>query len=301
LDTTSESTHDDFSVHIDFIDVIVRKFILMVIIVVIGMAAVIYYMMTTDRIYRSEIKIAPVSENEASSSLGGLLGSARQFSGLSGLGQDKSVNYQAILRSRELAERFIQQENLMPVLFKHLWDAQNRRWNTDNPANAPTMWDAVNYFNADVKRIVEDGRTGIITISMDWTDGELAKRWAEGFVELVNRDIQEAALRDADENIAFLQEAFANTQIAGVRTAISNLLAKQIEIQMLAVGKQDFAFEVIDEARTPPANRYVKPNKLFLLIVGLFGFGTLAIFLSFGIEYVSALFRIRALTKKNRV
>ena len=50
---------------------------------------------------------------------------------------------------------------------------------------APTMEDAYRLFDS-IRNVDEDIQTGLVTVTVDWSDPKLAAEWANGLVQDVN-------------------------------------------------------------------------------------------------------------------
>ena len=190
---------------------------------------------------------------------------------------DDSVIALATLKSNKLAREFIKKNNLLPVLYADDWDAQGETWLTDTP---PTLWKAVKFFSEKVRRVSEDKSTGLITVSIEWTDAEISAEWAKGYIDLANNILQQEFQESNQRKLNFLYEQAERTQLSELRTLLFALIQEETKNLMLAEGRKEFAFKVIDMPVTP--ERPVSPRKSIFGILGiLFGglFGCALVFL----------------------
>ncbi len=104
----------------------------------------------------------------------------------------------AILKSRHLAEQFLERYNLTGKVL-----AKSRM-----PA---TMWHAVARFRKSILDVDEDRRTGVTTISIYWRDAKEAAQWANDYVALGNEIIRNRAAADAQRNIGYLNQQLQQT------------------------------------------------------------------------------------------
>lgn len=205
--------------------------------------------------YKADVLLSPIKHGvgsgglrQLSSQLGGLASLAGAALG-GGLGDDESAP--AMLRSHVLARQIIEQDDLVPVLFAKKWDATNKRWKARDAKDIPTLWDAERLFSRKVRRVTEDRRTGLITVTVVWSDPHLAEQWARKLVNTADRELRARAVNTAKANIDFLQEQLDSTSIVEVRQSIYRLLEDQLKELMLARGGPEYAFKVLDPAVEP--------------------------------------------------
>ena len=101
--------------------------------------------------------------------------------------------------------------------------------------------------------------------------------------ELTNYMSSEAK-RVAETNRKYLETLIDKNADPLIRQKIYSLIAKQIEISMMAEVKENFAFKVIDPPKVPDMRIKPKRTKMVLLafITSLFA----GIFIAFFMEYV---------------
>lgn len=234
-----------------------------------GIAAAAAFVITPK--YRAEIVVIPVKVDDARSALSSMIG---QFGGLASLagvslgGGSNKDEYLQYLRSNTFTARFIEDEQLLPVLFADRWDAAGKRWDVQDPADVPTLADGVREFNRTVRAVQEERRTGIVTLTVVWKDREMAARWANLLVERANRDLRERAIREAQKSIDYLDSELAKTSVIELRQAIYRLVENQIKTVMFANARPEYAFKVIDPAVAPDADDVVRPKKLAMTLLG---------------------------------
>jgi uncharacterized protein involved in exopolysaccharide biosynthesis len=219
-------------------------------------AAVIAFLLPKK--YEAEILLLPVTSQSGSSALGGVgsavsqLGGVASLVGLSGLGSNSAkVEAVATLQSELLTERFIHDNNLLPILYKRRWDATAMRWNVTDPDKVPTLWKGSRYFKEQVRAISEDNKTGLVAMSITWTDPKSAADWANGLVRLTNEYVRDRAIEQADRNVAYLRAEIQGTNDVELRNVIYSLIQSEIKKQMIARGEVEYALKVIDPAAVP--------------------------------------------------
>lgn len=224
--------------------------------------------------YRAEVLLQPITRSPAPGggiqALSGQLGGLASLVGLSLGESDEGKAFIATLTSRRLTNTFIEEENLMPVLFSDLWDNDANSWKTSDPEAVPTLWAAEQFFARKVRRVTESDTSGLIVMSVEWTDAELAAKWAGELVARANRMLQTEARDRAQRNIAFIEKQLQATTIVEVRQALNRLLEDQWKQLMLAQGDDEYAFRTIDPP-VVPKGKINLPRRLVVLIWGAVG------------------------------
>ena len=171
----------------------------------------------------------------------------------------------AVLKSRDFARAFIERENLLPVFFAREWDPVTRGWIPADQSKRPDLRDGVKYFDEHVRVVREDKRTGLITLAIEWKDPKVAADWANLIVDMLNDTLRGRALTDAETNVAYLQHELTNPGVVTLQQSAGRLLDNELQKLMLARGKKEFAFRVIDHAEIPKWRAHPERAK----IVGL--------------------------------
>lgn len=239
-------------------------------------------------IYRAEIVVIPASDSKD----GGVLSSLQsEFGGLASLaginlgasGGDMKTLALATLRSRSLIEEFIREKGLLAVLFSKKWDAEKNTWNVDNPSKVPTMDDAYKLFDEDIRIVSEDTLTGLITLSIEWSDRERAAAWATELIGRTNAKLRGRAVSEARKSIAYLEKELQATNVLELQQGIYALIQSQISRITMANVNEEYAFSVVDPAVVSDADRYVRPKRIVMAALGfLLGGLIVALLLIFG-------------------
>jgi len=249
------------------------RLIVVAVTLVFGIASVAFALLATEW-FRAEVLLAPAHER-STPSLGGQLGGLAALAGVSVGGAD-SAEAVATLKSRELAREFIEEHDLLTVFFADDWDAKEERWIGNDPRKWPDVRDAIKYFREDMLKVGEDLQTGLVTLAIEWKDADLAADWANDLVRRVNTRLRERALREAEANVAYLQEELSRTTLVPLQQTIGGLLESELQKLMLARGNEEFAFRVIDAASAPKER--VRPKRALISVVGTVLGGMLAVF-----------------------
>ena len=222
----------------------------------------------TTRLYRAEVLLAPVA-SARSDGISALIG---QFGDLAsvveryvGGPKDQTAESIATLTSRSLGISFIQEQKLKPRLFPEEWDEVKQRWR--DAATEPTDLEAYTVFDKSVRELVVDRRSGLVTLSIEWTDPALAATWANALVTTVNQRRRSEAISEAKQSIKYLQQELNKTGSVEIRQAIYRLIEAQTKAIALANAREEYAFKVIDPAVAP--ERPVGRGTLVRLVAGL--------------------------------
>jgi uncharacterized protein involved in exopolysaccharide biosynthesis len=225
----------------------------------------------TTPVYRAEALLVQAQAEETA----GLSAIAGQLGGLIGLGGVSSAvinsaknEYLAVLESRAFTRQFIEEENLLPLLFPEQWNEETGMWATGD-GEAPTLSDGVRFFSEAVRGVDEDSSTGLVTLTIDWTDREIAALWAERLVSRLNRQVRERAIVEAQNSLDYLNVELEKTSIVGVRQAIYGLMEAQVNTIMLANVREEYAFRVIDPPSVPEEEDRIRPKRTIMTAIGL--------------------------------
>lgn len=250
-----------------FSDIWHRKWLIVAVTSAFALGSVAYAFLAQEW-YRSEVLMAPADSN-ATPSIAGQLGGLAVLAGVE-VGGKGSAESLAVLKSREFLGRFIEEYDLMPVLFEERWDASQGVWILRGSEAAPDIREAVKLFQQEILKIQEERDTGLVNVAVEWKDPALAADWASTLVRRLNDRLRERALREAEANVAFLQSELGSTSVVTLQQSIGRLLESEMQKLMLARGNEEFAFRVVDPAQVP--QQRVRPRRARVVIIGtIFG------------------------------
>ena len=249
-------------------------------------------------LYRSTAVAFPVVDKESQGGLGGVLS---QFSGvasmagldIAGNGNPEAV---AIIKSRQFTERFITKNALMPVLFHKDWDAARNDWKP-NLRHPRTLWDGYDLFSRKVRTVIEDRKSGMLTINVEWRDRDVAARWANLLVAQLNEEMRQRAIDEATGMILYLDKESEKADNLALKESIARLIESEIKQRALATVRHEYAYHLIDAAE--PADRWhpSSPQAKVWLVFGVIGgliLGVMAALLSQWITSFRARYRKQA-------
>src|SRR5438874_2880366 len=224
---------------------------------------------TMTPVYRATVVVTPTNDQALSenSSLGGLASFAGLGLGMSG----EQLERAAVLQSRHLVEEFVRKSDVFAELF-----AQAKKAGIKDPGST---WKTTERFRKTVLDIQPDKLKGTTTITVDWTDPAVAALWANEFVALANKLMRDKATADSTRNIAFLDKEIDKTSSVEIRRAMYNLIEQETKTLMLASGRMEYAFTVVDPAVAPQVR--VRPWRSLILLSGV----TIGLFLGCFVVY----------------
>jgi len=235
----------------------------------------IVYALLATQWWRAEVAMVPAHHQQG---LAGQLGNLAGLASLAGLNiseRGDTAEAMAVLRSRELAQAFIEEQKLLPVLFAKDWDAKAGRWKASDPDDQPDMRDALKLFENRIRSITENKKTGVITLSIEWKDKTEAARWANLYIVRANDRMRSRAQIEAERNVKFLRDEATTTNVVTLQQSIAKLLEHELETLMLARGNEEFAFRVVDRATVPKWR--ASPKRTLTVILATLAGGLLSL------------------------
>jgi len=250
------------------------------------LAAVVVSLLLTP-VYKASALIAPVHPE----STGGISSLVSQFGGLASLAgvnpapSDDTDERIAILTSRAFTTGLVKDNDLLPELFPDQWDPARKAWKVP-PEEVPTAWDAFRRFQ-DIRTVSTDPKTGLVTLSIEWGDPQLAARWVQLHIDAVNRHVQAEAIREAEDSIAYLMQQVERTPNVELRQTLYDLVEAQTKKAMLARVREDYAFKVIDPPVAP--DRRDRPKRTVIVVLAFVASLLAAVCGAFVLEFLKGM------------
>ena len=277
---SSPSVEEDEIDLLELIGTLLQAWKVIVGITLICTGLAIVYALNLPDIFKAESLLAPAVEEKsaASSSLG-------QFGGLAamaGISIPTSSNIErvlATLETREFLKKFISSQKLLPIIFDDLWDESSNSWKLIEGQEKLTTEDGIGALQGAIE--VDQGKSGLITLSISWKDPDIAAQWANYLVKQLNEQLRQKAIADSKKRVGYLEQELAKTTLQDMRAVLYNLLESEKQKAMLANVNEDFALEVIDPAVAPETREKPK-RKLIVVLGGVCGgfFGIFVVFFS---------------------
>lgn len=240
-------------------------------------------------IYRSEVVLMPNQSGGAS----GLSALAAQYSGLArlagidlgGESADKTALGLQILKSRKFIADFVKRHDLLvPLMAAEGWDLQSGELQIDAQlydvaakkwvrkavpprTSIPSRQEAYEAFNRRIFSVVQDKKTGFVTIAVQHYSPTVAKEWVDWLVEDINATVMRQEVDEAEQAIAYLEEQIAATPLADLQNVFYRLIEAQTKTVMLAKVSPEYIFRTVDPAVVPELK--AKPHRALIAVIGL--------------------------------
>jgi uncharacterized protein involved in exopolysaccharide biosynthesis len=223
--------------------------------------------------FRVEVLLKPADtkNGEGMASQSDAAGALASLTGINISSGNSVAEPMAILQSREFTGAFIQDKDLMPVLYARRWDAAAHTWKPPQLfglLGTPDIRDGEEYFRKRIVDVQENKKTGLVTLSLEWKDPKAAADWANELVDRVNERMRQHALAEAEYNVNYLEQQLAQTNLVPLQQSIGRVLESELQKLMLAKGNKEYSFRVIDHAQ-PPRQR-VGLTRPLIVLEGLF-------------------------------
>jgi uncharacterized protein involved in exopolysaccharide biosynthesis len=245
-----------------------KMFIIIAALVLIISVAIAIFMTP---VYRAEALLAPVKEDNQ----GTLSQLANQFGGIGSLIGMDSLNTNsemaesiAILTSRKFSEEFIDDDNLLPILFHKKWNSKSSQWKTRSVDEIPTLRDGARLFKENILSVTKDEESGLLILAIEWSDRDLAVEWANLLVKRANKQLRERKILETEASLNFLHKELDKTNVVEIRQSIFRLIESYTKAIMLANVNIEYAFRIIDPAAPLEKEDKIRPKRALILIIG---------------------------------
>lgn len=248
--------------------------------------ASVVYALSLPNVYKSEVLLAPVTE-QSGLKIPGQLGGLAALAGvnLGGAdGGDKTALAIEILKSREFIGRFIERNDLyIPIMAAIGWDRTSNKLVIDSDIYDETtqLWvrrvkapfepkpSALEAYDEFKKlfSVSQEKATGMVNLSIEHYSPFLAKEWADKLITDINNEMRQRELTEAESSITYLNKQIQQTNIADIRTMLFSLIEEQTKTVMLANVRDEYVFKTVDPAVVPELK--FKPKRAIIVIATL--------------------------------
>ncbi len=265
---------------------------LLIPVTVLGTLIAVAYALYTPPVYQARVVFMPAEEQSAGalSALTGQFGGLASLAGIDlGGGGGQAAIALETLESFQFTAGFLEDERMLPVLFSKKWDAESGDWKS-GITRVPTLQDGARKFAEEVRYVYKDKLTGVITLTIAWTDPDLAARWANALLERLNDTMRSQSVVEAQRAVGFLQEQADRTTNVEMKQTLYRLIEAQTKTMMLADSRPEYAFRIVDPAFAP--ERPSKPRKVKVVFMGAIMGGFIGILAAIGRRVISS-YRVR--------
>jgi uncharacterized protein involved in exopolysaccharide biosynthesis len=214
-----------------------RKLILAITLSVTVVSGIISFFITP--VYKASAKIVPLASQRQS-----FIPIPSDMLGLMGLfgtefGAGRGATIKAVLQSRELAKRVIENTGIKKYLYGKLWDEKSGSLKKDIPPHKiPSDDELAEKFLKENLVVNEDKKTGIIEISVLFPkEPTLPAVIANNYIQELNNILNEKAYTAAKRNRIFLEERVKQTELK-LSQAEQDFKDFQQKYNVVAIDKQ---------------------------------------------------------------
>jgi uncharacterized protein involved in exopolysaccharide biosynthesis len=206
--------------------------------------------------YRAEATVAPAAEEtKPNFSLGALASSV----GIS-LGAPTQVeDLESLFKSRDLTVRVFERNSLWPLVAPDRYDPdtgtlapslRDRLFRGAKEERPPDAWQAI-WLAEEGLRITVNRKVGTLEISFESVSPEGAAEVVHHYLVEAKSRLQEEAFKRAAKNKKFIEEQIGRIVDPLTRDRLYALYGQEVEREMMARNREQFAFTVIDSPRVP--------------------------------------------------
>lgn len=112
-----------------------------------------------------------------------------------------------------------------------------------------------------------DNNTGIVAIAIEWKYPVLAAAWVEALILRVKTFVNEATVRETEQNLKPLGQQAPTTSVVELQTTICSMMEGEIKRLLVARNPETAPLRVIDPAVVP--ERRIRPQRTLIGILGI--------------------------------
>jgi uncharacterized protein involved in exopolysaccharide biosynthesis len=219
-----------------------------------GIVTFLLLLMTED-VYQASASIAPSVDEKTQNPV---LGSLVSF-GVNVGGKSKIEDLEALFRSKDLTVRVFRKYDVWPYLLPDEYDQQTKTikpvwwrflFGEKREPRKPSDWDAIRIVKKRLKVMV-NRKLGTLTLTFECPSPTGAAAIVGYYLEEAKSRLQEEAFDRASTNKRFIGDQISKTVDALTRERLYSLYGQEIEKEMLARNRQQFAFTLVDSPMIP--------------------------------------------------
>ena len=310
-----EMAEDDEIDLLELLSVIWKWKWISILIVVVSVVGSVFCALSLPEIYKSEAVIMNTSSggDNSGGGLARLMGGMGLPINLGGSGGGKGAGIQNFLESRSLKERLIRKYELLPVLFKDMWNAEKKAWDVQEKDDIPTLLDGVEVLNGLFEVNTDIKKGDLTTISWQGEDPEFCRTMVACVLDVLKQYLDQEYITEAKRTRLFVEEqlekavremkfwkkcvpdeTMTESDIMMERKVAQQVyeqLRGQLESVKIDEAREQIQFKVLD-APFVPEERF-KPNRRMIVVLAFVASVFIAIFLSFLFEFIAKQKKVR--------
>ena len=228
--------------------------------------------LTQPTLFTATISIArnEADTSDQSPSLGGGLGGILSLAGVPSSDTAQVTQSLFVMQSRGFLEGFIEEQGLLPVMFADMWDADEKKWILRPNEKQPALAHGVAEFLERLS-VAYDEASGIVELTLEWPSPDYPSKLLNALVRRFNLIRHAEAQEGLSEKQAYIQAQLEVTEIQAIRTSLTAILERQIEVFLTLPPAEEFYFVVLEQAYDPDPDKPAWPNKSLILLLGGIG------------------------------
>ena len=270
---SSKSSTNSFDDEIDlrelFYTLLEGKWIIVSVTAIASIIGVIFSL-SLPNVYESKTLLAPVNP---SNNIAGALGNYGNLAGLAGINlpsdDDAGNSAKAIkkITSLNFFEKNIMTNIYLPDLIAfnswnsntntvdyddNVYDASTNNWIRDYSypkQKIPSAQEGFVVFMSKHLNLIEDKKSGFVTLSVKHQSPHIAKQWAELIVDEVNSFYRQKDKSKSEKAVSYLNQQISMTGLSEIKQVLAQLLQEETKKLTLIEANKYYVFEYID----PPA------------------------------------------------
>jgi LPS O-antigen subunit length determinant protein (WzzB/FepE family) len=163
---------------------------------------------------------------------------------------------------------------------KKIYDVNSNTWVRDYSypkQQIPSAQESFKVFTKKNLNLIEDKKSGFITLSIKHQSPDLAMQWVSLIVDEVNGFYRQKDKLESEKALNYLNQQISKTSLSEIKEALAQLMQEETKKLTLVEANQFYVFDYID----PPAVMEEKsePKRLLICILGVLLGGMLSIFI----------------------
>lgn len=247
----------------------------------------VIYSLLLPNIYESKALLAPNEYSNTQSSVSQSYGALANITGIKLPSQQTESNYLKAIQKLNSLSFF--ESNILPNIFLpdlmaiKSWDRQSNiilyddeiynessnewvRGYTFPQTAIPSAQESFEVFRSKHLSLIEDNKTGFISIQIKHQSPYIAKEWNELLVKEINTFYRSKDKETAQKAVNYLSNEITKINLAEIKQVVSTLLQQQMQKLTLVEVNEYYVFEFID----PPAvmEKKSEPKRFQIVIMG---------------------------------